>query len=200
MKPTYSRNVCHLSVSASQSDGGGAPLDNYIQLNDTLNLYGGIARGYKGGGFNTATDGVEPIGYDPETAMSYEVGLRNESSNLRYSVALFYAEFSDLQVQAIVNSVAFTSNAAKARSQGLEAEMQWHATDNLSMFANYAYVDAKYTEGVIYAGGETYDADGLKLVRSPENMANLGATFTGDLGEWGDWSLFRACTTRARRS
>jgi iron complex outermembrane receptor protein len=177
-------------VSASESDSGWTPrLAFTYRLTDTLNVYGGIARGYKGGGFNTATDGVQPIGYDPETAMSYEAGLKGDSSNLRFSVALFYSEFSDLQVQTIVNSVAFTSNAATARSQGLEAEMQWQATDNLSMFANYAYVDAKYTKGVIYAGGETYDADGLKLVRSPENTANLGATFTGGLGEWGNWSF-----------
>jgi iron complex outermembrane receptor protein len=88
-------------------------------------------------------------------------------------------------VQTIVNSVAFTSNAAEARSQGVEADLQWQVTPSISLFANYTYLDAKYTKGVIYAGGQTYDADGLKLVRAPENTANLGGSFTGGIADWG---------------
>jgi iron complex outermembrane receptor protein len=174
-------------VSASATDSGWTPRVAFtFELTDTLNLYGGISRGYKGGGYNTATDGVQPVDYDPETATAYEIGLKGDTGNLRFGAALFLTEFKDLQVQSIVNSIAFTSNAAEAKSQGLETELQWQVADEWMLFGNYTYLDAKYTEGLLYSGGSTYDAKDLNLVRAPENTLNLGVTYTTsvrDLGE-----------------
>lgn len=173
-------------VSASETDSGWTPRIAFTyELTDALNAYGGISRGYKGGGYNTATDGARPVDYDPETATAYEVGLKGDTGNLRFGVALFLTEFEDLQVQSIVNSIAFTSNAAEARSRGVETEFQWQIADEWMLFGNYTYLDAKYTEGLLYSGGDTYDAEDLMLVRAPENTLNVGVTYAVDVADRG---------------
>jgi len=173
-------------VSASETDSGWTPRIAFsYELTDVLNLYGGVSRGYKGGGYNTATDGVRPVDYDPETATAYELGLKGDTGQVRFGVALFLTQFKDLQVQSIVNSIAFTSNAAEASTLGVETELEWRLSDEWTLFGNYTYLDAQYTEGLLYAGGDTYEAEDLKLVRAPENTLNLGTTYARRLADWG---------------
>lgn len=174
-------------LSASKTDDDFTPRVAFTyKLTDDLNVYGGISRGYKAGGFNTATDGQHVIGYEPETATAYELGLKGQSSTLRYGIALFDTEFKNLQVQSIVNAVVFTTNAAEARTKGVEADLTWQAADALQIFANYTYLDAKYTKGEISCGsGCLTDAKGLHLIRAPQNQANVGVNLSGDLGDFG---------------
>ena len=60
--------------------------------------------------------------------------------------ALFYTEYTDLQV-AIFQGIGFVvENAASSEILGLEVDALWQATDNLRLGANFAWLDATYDD------------------------------------------------------
>ena len=153
-----------------------------------INLYGGYSRGFKSGGFNSATNGSQVIAYEPETVDAFEFGMKGRSGPLRFGVAAFSSNFRNLQLQTIVNALIRTSNAAAARSRGVEAELNWEPSKNFTVFSNATYLDAKYTAGSL-SQGITIPAKGLRLMRSPEFSFNIGATAGFDLGSAGRMEL-----------
>ena len=95
-------------------------------------LYASAAKGYKSGGFNTRPVANLPnLGinqFKPETAATYEVGIRSEwfRRRLRLNATVFHTGYRDLQLrqQSIIDGVLTTiiDNAARARIRGLEIE------------------------------------------------------------------------------
>ncbi len=162
-------------------------------VTDQSNLYAKYSSGYKSGGFNldfinedelAANSGLE---FGKETVDAYELGLKNTFMNGRFTLnlAAFYSEYSDYQVNQFVDlgggrtSIRIT-NAAKVVTQGLEAEFNLQATDNLSLQGSAGYLDATFDS---FPGGGTAGADisGNDLNNAPEWSASLGAVYTRDV-------------------
>lgn len=162
---------CVAGIHDERTDDGWTPrVAVDYKLNDGNSVYGSYARGFKAGGFDIVTDGQNLRTYDPENVDAYEVGLKGHYPTVRYTASLFYNDYKDLQVSAIVNSVNQTSNAASARAKGFEGELTWLALDTLELSGNYTYINAEYTDGQVLG----VPAKGLKLVRTPENTVNFG--------------------------
>lgn len=93
---------------------------------DTL-IYTSLSEGFRAGGFNAfAPESARR--YDPETVRAAELGMRGQllDRRLRYSVAAYLMDVRDMQVQQMPSAgLAYISNAASARSSGVEAEVQW---------------------------------------------------------------------------
>jgi iron complex outermembrane receptor protein len=109
-----------------------------------------FVRGSKAGGFDFVYTGTSPAGngYDAETASMFEAGLKGRvlDNQLDYSIAIFRETFTDLQ-QSANNGVNFVvSNVGKARSQGIELEMQYRPDSDWRFGFNGGYTDAKYVE------------------------------------------------------
>lgn len=119
--------------------------------------YARIARGYKAGGFNPSLAGYdlsgsglnitpEQIRFGPESLWNYEIGLRVAGAPRRWSadLSVFWQERDDLQVKVPIQLVAgdpttfvfLTDNAERGRVLGLEAGIEWSATDELSLYAS----------------------------------------------------------------
>jgi len=176
-------------VDASAVDEGWTPrLAFNWEVSDSINVYGGYSRGFKAGGFNAATVAGQVIEYLPETVNAYELGFKGSSGQFRYGAAAFWSDFENLQLQTIVNALLRTSNAASARSRGIEAELNWRASGNFSIFTNFTYLDSEYTAGTI-SQGITVPARGLRLLRSPEFSLNIGGTASIGLGTLGRFEL-----------
>ena len=130
--------------------------DGQYQATPDLMVYGSIARGFKSGGFNVRgnTDlpnlGFAP--FNPETAVTYEVGLRSEwlQRKLRFNATLFDTEYRDIQLrqQTFVDGVFATliENAAKARIRGAEVELMAVPLKGLTFSAVYGHLSPKYLE------------------------------------------------------
>jgi iron complex outermembrane receptor protein len=179
-------------LSADRSDTGVTPrLAVTYRLTDSTNLYANYARGYKAGGFDvvavrsTPTSAPSINGYEPETVDAFDVGLKGQTAGLRYSASVFLNKYRDLQLSAIVNAVSRTENAASAHGRGFEGEVTWAPNAMWEISGNYTYLDAKYDSGQIALGNQPVAAKGLRLVRSPEQMANLQVTMTVPLGGFG---------------
>lgn len=124
---------------------------NY-RISEDVSTYATFSRGTLGGGFNfgpTTAEDAQTLSFDKELADNYEMGLKVSTfdGRLTYSLAAFYIDYQDLQVQSISSSgTTTTANAATATSHGLELEATLYATDALKIDLNYAYIDATFDE------------------------------------------------------
>jgi iron complex outermembrane receptor protein len=130
--------------------------DLQYQPTTDVMAYGSIARGYKSGGFNVRGEANLPnmgfVPFDPETALTYEVGLRSEwlHRRLRFNVTLFDTEYKDIQLRQLVfvagDFTTLIQNAARARIRGAEAELAAVPTEGLTVGAALGHLDPKYLD------------------------------------------------------
>ncbi|HZB69025.1 MAG TPA: TonB-dependent receptor, partial [Sphingomicrobium sp.] len=155
------------------------------RFNPDLMTYGSLARGYKSGGFNSRTNFALPnLGFrefKPETALTYEVGLRSQwwQRRLRLNATVFQTDYRDIQLRQIVpGGASVIDNAAKARIRGLEVEVAAAPTPGLTLTAAYGHLDPRYLD-VGTVPGLTLDT---RFQRTPRHSFTLGADFERTLG------------------
>ncbi len=147
-------------------------------IGDDVMVFGSVARGYKGGGFNVAAvdtngdflgDTIAP--FDPETSIAYELGVKSTLLDGRAQLngSVYYADYTDLPILSLtVEYGQVVSNAGAAESTGLEMEFTYSPVENLVLMANYAYLNAEFSDG---------DFKGDKLAYAPENTLAAGVSF-----------------------
>lgn len=144
-------------------------------------VYASVAKGFKGGGWQggAANAIAAETPYSPETAWTYEVGLKTDlfDNTIRFNLAAFYTDFKDLQVELLddVNLVLVVANAADATIKGVEAEFQAKPHDYVTFFASGSYLDATYKDYIDPLRGIDYS--GNRIQRTPEFQFNVGADF-----------------------
>lgn len=156
-------------------------------LNKSTMIYGDVSKGFKSGGFNMTSPDAQ---FDPEEVTAYEIGAKLDWLNnaARTNVAVFYYDYTDLQVSAFSQPGVLTvTNAASATSQGIEIENQWLPGDNWALEFNYAYLDAvyeKYIAGVTPTLSE--DVSGNHLNAAPRHKITPAVRYYQDssLGLW----------------
>jgi outer membrane receptor protein involved in Fe transport len=166
---------------------GRASLD-YTPAKDTL-LYGSLATGYKGGGFNTGS--LTKPTFEPETVRAIEVGAKREWFNgtLRTNVAAFHNDYKNMQLAQRIAGAAITANA-DATTKGLEFETQyaparaWLLDANVSFLrtsiGNFLTEDAANPAQSLTATTPVVQVNlaGNKLPHSPETKIKVGAQYT----------------------
>ena len=118
-------------------------------MNDATMFYGSYGTGYKSGGINTdriplSADTV----FDPETAESYELGLKTEfpDQGLRVNIALHKTDTDDLQTISFQGAGFVLDNAGTAETYGGEIDVLWLPADNTTLTLAYAYNHAEYAD------------------------------------------------------
>jgi iron complex outermembrane receptor protein len=165
-------------------------------------LYGSVSRGFKSGGFNLTSEDAE---YDPEFVWSYEIGAKEDwlNKSLRANVALFYYDYSDLQVSSFDQpGTLLISNAADANIQGVELELSWMPSYDWMVDFNYAFLDAKYKDYQSPQGIVLVDVSDNDLNSAPTHKFNTAVQYFQELSEgtlsyrveyfWQDKSYFTA--------
>jgi iron complex outermembrane receptor protein len=117
----------------------------------------------------------------PETAKSYEAGLKGAAAGGRftYQAELFSLNFENLVVATSSGALA---NAAGERLEGIEAEIRYQLMPDLSLTANASYHDARFTQYLFFDGNANVDVAGRELPLSPHVLAALGLLYTPDQG------------------
>jgi iron complex outermembrane receptor protein len=164
------------------------------QWTDDVMGYGRVSTAYRAGGYSATNVGS----FDPEKAISYEVGLKSEwlDQRVRLNAALFRTDYKDLQVQQQVQGLPRVSNAGEANYTGGELEIVVVPADGWQLEANVGFVDPKYDQyEVIDPDGNVLDlADEARFNGVSKTNYNLGAQYTFGLGSIGeltarlDWS------------
>ncbi|MEO1321367.1 MAG: TonB-dependent receptor [Pseudomonadota bacterium] len=150
-------------------------------------VYFTYAQGYKGPGFNTfynmGTNDTLPI--DPEESDSFEVGYKYNGGRFLLNAALYTAEIDGFQANNFDNSTGVTitrlTNAGTVETQGLELDLQWFPTEELTLTASAAFNDATIKEFNCPVDPTTGTApancttrSGLDLFFSPDVNYTLG--------------------------
>jgi iron complex outermembrane receptor protein len=163
-----------------------------MNLPDGALTYVSATRGFKSGGFNISTR--EPgLGYAPEWAWSYEGGLKTRLADGRshLSLAAFYTDYRDLQVQTAVRpGVIDISNAAEATIRGVELEGVTRLAETWEAGGHVAWLDATYDRYVaVGTAGIAGDVSGNRLNNAPEWSGRVWLEWHRRLGPRGDLSL-----------
>lgn len=175
-------------------------------INDNQMLYGTISEGYRRGGTNASpvwTPDCVRYCNDPsystfqsDSVINYEIGLKGSSDTMSYTVSAFYIDWSDPQLNTATPAGAFYAvvNGSEASSKGLDAELTWAITENLTFYGGYSYVDAKLDKDLYVpignpdAPAERLEASaGNQLPGTPENSVNLSLTHTFNLSNGWQW-------------
>ncbi|QQD18576.1 TonB-dependent receptor [Spongiibacter nanhainus] len=118
---------------------------------DALMIYGSVSEGFKSGGFNVLSTGIDS--FDPEFVVSSEIGFKLDAlqRSMRLNMALYNSDYKDIQVVvADIPSLGapeiFTNNAGLARMRGVEAELMWLLSHNWVINASGNFIDAEFLE------------------------------------------------------
>ena len=178
----------------------GGKLSLSYQPNDRQMLYGIISRGYKPGGANSNAEIPEGLrGYDTETMLNYEMGLKGIffDGGLEAQVAAFYQERPDIQTgSAIVDCPGpgqpcsfddYLTNAADGSNIGLEAQLVFTLSGALSLYSALGLLGTEYGSYINFnhvnaneAAGAGVDMAGREQPHAPayQFVMGLDATIT----------------------
>ncbi len=111
-------------------------------------------------------------GFEPNQSTAIEAGVKFSLGAIDATVALFQVEQKNILV--VDDPSAFTLAAiGKAKSQGVEIDLQGEIQEGLSLWASYAYVDAKTSNTFNDANFGTPVPAGTRLLNVPEHSLSL---------------------------
>jgi len=140
------------------------------QATDDALVYFIASEGFRVGGLNAAdipfAQNSIPKGYGSDELLNLEFGFKTEwfDNAFRLNGALYSIAWDDMQVKAVDDSggISFTTNAGKARINGLELEANWIINDAFSLDFGASFVNAELTEDQPDLGEGNNDSRGLE--------------------------------------
>jgi iron complex outermembrane receptor protein len=159
-----------------------------FHISDDAMLYARVASGYRPGGPNVIVPNVPPsVGSD--TLTNYEVGLKADFADrmLTIDAAVFYMDWTDIQVTRAFGGVAGQANGGKARSQGVEGSLYVRPSPGMTFTFTGAYTDATLSEDVPEISG--VKGDRLPAVPEFSGAVRLDYSFPISSDIEGDFGL-----------
>lgn len=178
-------------------------------INDNSRVYLSYNEGYRSGGFSirSARSSAEAA-FDPEEALQWEIGIKNELLDGRLTANLAYyqlerkaGQFSSiitLPPGSIPGTTTLINNGDQAEYSGFEFELAYAATENLSLLATAGWLDVENGSFTIACelldgctAGGVLGADPLGTLRTvggnsdsraPDQTWSLAAAYETQLG------------------
>ena len=184
-----------LSVEDTFTDFSPKVSMTYLPTDNTT-YYATISKGFKSGGVQIAPN-PERESFEPEELWNYEIGFKADlmDQRLRLNGALFYMDWSDLQVafqENLINEdgdfILFggVDNAESATSKGAEISATALVTDNFLVNFNVGYLDAKFDEFVAFIDSENRVLDGQTIPNSPKWTMSADGEYDYSIND--DWN------------
>lgn len=153
-----------------------------FDISPDINVFARIAKGYKTGGFNPTASSAAAfaLGFDPETLVSYETGIKSEFLNrrIRFNATAFYSDYDDIQTNVFnpINTRIFdVINAGKAEIKGIEIDVTAMLLEGFIVSGSYGYVDPEFKKVVDLGGNDI--TPGFHFPHAPKNSFTLGADY-----------------------
>jgi iron complex outermembrane recepter protein len=171
-------------------------------IGDDTMTYLSFAQGYKGPAYsltqNSDVETLEPVA--PETSDAWEFGVKSTlfDGSMSLNLALFMTDFENFQAESFIpgeddeDPGSFqTTNAGEVSTHGVELDLSWRATENLTLYGGIAYINAEIDD---YPAGNC--SFGQQAAGDPASCADPidGGTGTqdlsgGDLPHSPDWRI-----------
>jgi outer membrane receptor protein involved in Fe transport len=154
------------------------------QLSGDSMVYGRYATGYRPGGPNTSS-----TAFEPDETKNYELGFKTAglAGRLRADVAVFYIDWSNIQLNYFDGVRTVIGNAGDARSQGVELQASFAPVQAFTVSANAAYTDAQMTS--LKPGAQGGAAVGDTLPLTSEWAAGLLADYSFPVAGSAEWNV-----------
>ncbi len=166
-------------------------------------IYFTYSTGFRPGGVNRNGGGAVPP-YSADTLDNYEVGWKTRwfDRSLTWNGAVYDEEWNKFQFSFLgLNSLTIVDNAPQARILGIESNVEWRATSQLTLSAAGAYNRAYLTQvfcganpdtGQVITGCTETDPavagqvayKGTQLPYTPRFKGNITARYTWNVGPW----------------
>ncbi|MCC2616055.1 TonB-dependent receptor [Aestuariibacter halophilus] len=158
------------------------------QVNNDMMLFASYSQGFKSGTFNPRATENEPA-VDPEVVDSFEVGLKADwNDSLRTNITLFQLDHKDRQYISVLPGDSATDlnqylgNVGESNAKGVEAEITWAATDDLTFDIALGFIDGEFEEVIEQtANGPINIADRFSISNTPDYTANIAAKYLVDV-------------------
>ncbi len=161
---------------------------NWLAWGDAKNglwLFGDYRNTFKPAALDFGPE-AEPDILNPETARSYEVGLKNRLDGFEWELTAFQMDFENLVVpQANEDGLPELVNAGSERFKGIELDTKGRLTSDFWWRATYAWHDAKFTKLTKELDGEDTVLDGNRLQLSAKALASAGLVYSPAHGFFG---------------
>ncbi|MFT6519533.1 MAG: outer membrane receptor protein involved in Fe transport [Candidatus Azotimanducaceae bacterium] len=168
------------------------------EINNSVNVYGSAATGFKGNSWNLSRDArpflanqaaLEAAGLtqvnqaygtlfaDPEEATVYELGLKARFSRGAINLAIFDQSIDGFQSNIFSGTGFGLANAGKQSTQGFEIDGTWTPVDSLTLTFAGTFLDPVYDSFVNGPGG---DLSGQQPAGISEISIATSATYNHD--------------------
>ncbi|MCB2050147.1 MAG: TonB-dependent receptor [Novosphingobium sp.] len=171
-------------------------------------FYATYSRGFKSGGFDFPASKINPLTGEPVSTLKpevldmFEVGWKATlfDRKVRINASAFYYDYQDLQVTRAASDpdtgavVNLTENATTAKIKGIDLDLSWAITRELTLDASMNVLDSKYgdyvtigqllnsiaTDNPTAPGARSvgYDASGESLLRASDFSASVLLRYT----------------------
>ncbi|WP_156413654.1 TonB-dependent receptor [Lacimicrobium alkaliphilum] len=182
---------------------------NYQISSDSM-VFGRIARGFRAQTIQGRDVAFEapPSVADSETIDSIEFGFKSDflQDTLRLNTAIFYYQIDDIQLSAIGGETQGNQliNADKGNGKGFEVDIEYLASDNLTLTAGYSYNDTELDDATLTVApcgsgqctvlDPLVDGnaliDGNPFPQAPKTIFNITARYTMPMGDDGELFVY----------
>ncbi len=195
------------SPAKSGEDGWVPKFSLAYQISDNSMVYGLYSEGFRPGGTNRGRADYPffPTTYDSDTLENFEIGTKNTfaGGRVRLNATYFDMRWKNYQLEVVDPSnldcdnanappapacdqpwQKVVANTGNASSKGLEVQLDWAATQNLTIGGNGTWLDATLDEDVFVT---VPVPAGSRLPLSPEFKGSAYAQFDWPMGEKNAW-------------
>jgi len=177
-------------------------------ITDDALVYYTWSQGFRPGGFNRASGFVAPsqsplhdifetpIGFKPDTLVNNELGWKTDwlDHRLRFNGAMYMEDWKDVQIglfnPGLLGNLTFTTNGPEYHVRGIETEITFRATQELTLTASAAWNHSELWKEVSFVdkNGQPIDfpalgltnpfgTKGSPLAQSPPFQSNIRARY-----------------------
>ncbi|WP_420145842.1 TonB-dependent siderophore receptor [Sphingobium sp.] len=140
------------------------------EISDPITLYAAYGQGYRA---NVGADFFNNI-FDPETSESIEAGAKLTALGGALTGTLsVYQLTKDNVLASDNNNPGFSVAIGKARSRGVELDVNGHLPGDIDLLLSYAYTDAEAREAVNDPNFSTRILPGDRLINIPDHVLNI---------------------------
>ena len=156
------------------------------QGKDSVSLFADYRNTYKPAAMDFGPEAAGDI-LEPETAESYEAGMKSSLLQGRISLdlSIFDMRFDNLVVTQSVDGRPGLVNAGQEHFKGMEIEARYQLAPDFLLAANYALHKARFGDYVQLFDGIPTQLEGNDLEMSPRHLGGLGLVYQPVEGLYG---------------
>jgi outer membrane receptor protein involved in Fe transport len=157
--------------------------------NDDMLFYATYSEGFRPGGWNRG-GGIPSVNptfptvsatYDTDDVENIEFGWKMTllDGTMQFNGSAYFIDWTNMQVSRFdpqnVSILTFIENAADSEIKGIEGDVIWNASENLTLFGAFSFNDTELTN--VFGEAVELAPEGSELPLTPEFQVSLRARY-----------------------